>query len=193
MNGEPQSEMILVGYITKPIGLAGEVRVKALAGLVECLERERRIHTRTRSARGQGLTRILTVTRVRTASDTLALTFREVTDRTGADGLRGAELLVPRDSLPELDDEDAFYEADLLGCRVVNADGKAIGLLEEIIETGANDIYRVMDGETETLIPAVKGVVREIDIEGGIITVDWQERTDRMDQSDLSDQADNEQ
>lgn len=173
MNAEPNSEMVLIGYIARPVGLSGEVRVKALADLESLLDRKTRVEARVRSPRGEWRACTLTIARCRVSRDGMCLAFDEIRDRTGAEKLKNAELRIARESLPDLEEEDAWYEADLLGCQVHNTNGGELGVLEEIIETGANDIYRVMKGETETLIPAVKAVVREIDLEHGIITVEW--------------------
>ncbi len=76
--------------------------------------------------------------------------------------MRDLLLEVPIDDLPELE-EDAFYRFEILGLRVVDEDGTELGEVEEVIETGSNDVYVVRDAESELLIPAIDSVVKQVD------------------------------
>lgn len=85
-----------------------------------------------------------------------------VTDRVQAENLIGAELLMHRAQMPELE-EGTYYWCDLIGSAVY--DGEAyLGRLASILPTGSNDVYVVTDGEKETLVPALASVVREVDV-----------------------------
>lgn len=64
----------------------------------------------------------------------------------------------------------AFFLQDIIGAEVVNEDGTKVGVLEDILETPASDVY-VVRGETEHLIPAVDEFIISTDAENGIITV----------------------
>lgn len=78
-------------------------------------------------------------------------------------------LYIKADDLPLLP-EGEYYHHELLGLRVVNEAGQELGRLDQILETGANDIYLVKTPENkELLLPAIEEVVLEIDIEQGII------------------------
>lgn len=93
-------------------------------------------------------------------------------DRDQADGYRGCEIAVERSRLPETD-EGEYYWADLVGLRVVTTEGVGFGEVERMMETGANDVM-VVRGDIERLIPFLPGpVVRSVDIDGGIVVVDW--------------------
>ena len=62
---------------------------------------------------------------------------------------------------------------DLQGLKVVNLEGTELGIVDHLMETGANDVL-VVKGERERLIPYVQGpIVKEVDINGGVIRVDW--------------------
>jgi 16S rRNA processing protein RimM len=64
--------------------------------------------------------------------------------------------------------EEAHFEQDLIGLRVEDVDtGHVYGVLREVAKTGANDIYNVVDGKQEVWIPAIKDVIKSVDIEGG--------------------------
>ena len=94
-------------------------------------------------------------------------------DRDQAAELVGAEIAVPRDALPETE-EDRFYWSDLEGLRVVHRDGTELGRVAYLLETGADDVM-VVQGEQERLIPFVMGkVILGVDLADGRIDVDWE-------------------
>lgn len=94
-------------------------------------------------------------------------------DREQAAGLIGTEIGIPRDELPETGD-DQYYWSDLEGLSVVHRDGTVLGTVNNLLETGANDVM-VVKGETERLIPFVVGkVVLGVDLAKGEIRVDWE-------------------
>lgn len=93
-------------------------------------------------------------------------------DREQAAGLIGAEIAVLREALPETG-EGQYYWSDLVGFEVQRSDGSTLGILDHLLETGAHDVM-VVKGESERLIPFVKNeVVLGVDLEAGVITVDW--------------------
>lgn len=94
-----------------------------------------------------------------------------VDDRNAAELLVGWEIAVPRDERPA-PDEDEFYWDDLMGLTVVNTAGEILGKVEQLLETGAHDILKVM-GERERLIPFTKPIVQDVDLSNGRITVEW--------------------
>ena len=94
-----------------------------------------------------------------------------IDDRDSAAALVGKKLAVYRRQLAQ--DGDEIYWADLEGLEVSTVDGKKLGRVDYLIETGANDVL-VVRGERERLIPFIRGqVVTEIDLEAGRMTVDW--------------------
>ena len=94
-------------------------------------------------------------------------------DRDQAAALIGTEIGIPRDELPETE-ENQFYWSDLEGLRVVHRDGTELGKVAYLLETGANDVM-VVKGEQERLIPFVmEQVVLGVDLASGEIEVDWE-------------------
>ena len=92
-------------------------------------------------------------------------------DRDAALALRGMAVAVPRAALPKVR-RDEYYWTDLIGLTVVNIEGQAFGAVKNLLQTGANDVL-VVGGERERLIPFVRQVIQDVDLEGGTITVDW--------------------
>lgn len=95
-----------------------------------------------------------------------------VEDRDQAAALVGREIAVERNQLPPTA-EDEYYWADLIGLEVRTRDGRSLGRVERLLETGAHDVL-VIRGERERLVPFVPGrYVDRVDLDGGCIIVDW--------------------
>jgi len=92
--------------------------------------------------------------------------------RDQAEALRGMQIAVPRAELPEAE-EGEYYWTDLIGLQVSNLQGVVFGSVIELMETGANDVLVVDDGQQRRLIPFVDAVVSEVDLDQRRITVDW--------------------
>jgi 16S rRNA processing protein RimM len=114
-------------------------------------------------------TRSLVMERARPFAQRLLVEFRGVSSREQAAELTNGELLTERASLPDPGPGSA-YTFQLIGLRVAADDGRDLGVLEDIVATGAHPIY-VVRGSREWLIPATGEVVRRVDLEGGVITV----------------------
>ena len=96
-------------------------------------------------------------------------------DRDAAMQLAGARIAISSDQLKDLS-EDEYYWRDLIGLRVVNQQDVELGVVDSFLETGANDVLVVKDETQERLVPWTLGhAVLEVDIEQGVISVDWDE------------------
>ncbi len=105
--------------------------------------------------------------------DGLVAAFAGVEDRNGAEALKGWWIGAPREALPQ-PEENEFYWADLVGMVVVNGADEVLGTVQGLIETGANDVLRVVDADgTERLLPFVDAVVRDVDAGSRRIRVEW--------------------
>jgi len=114
-------------------GVRGEVRLKLFGEGAETL--------RAFSVFDAG-DRKLTLKSVRPANQGAVATFAEVTDRSGAEALRGTVLTVPRSALPPLG-EGEYYHHDLLGLPCVSTDGRAVGEVVAVENFGAGDILEI--------------------------------------------------
>jgi 16S rRNA processing protein RimM len=92
-------------------------------------------------------------------------------DREAAEAFRGAEVRLRLEEAAPLP-EGRFYRWQVIGLQVVTEEGRALGVVREILETGANDVYIVApESGRELLLPAITSVVRQIDLEGGKMVV----------------------
>ncbi|MFY9329502.1 MAG: ribosome maturation factor RimM [Georgfuchsia sp.] len=96
-----------------------------------------------------------------------------VDSRDAAEALEGWYFAAPREELPATRSGE-YYWVDLIGLQVKNQQGDVLGVIESLVETGANDVLILRDGEKERLLPFIEQVVKEMDVAGGWLTVDWQ-------------------
>ena len=94
-------------------------------------------------------------------------------DRNTAESLKGWFVGAPREAMPA-PDEDEYFWGDLVGMKVENLAGEALGTVESLLSTGAHDVLRIIEDETERLIPFVANYVTEVDTVKRCIRVDWQ-------------------
>ncbi len=101
---------------------------------------------------------------VRPTLQAVLIAFEGYEDRDQVAAFRNQYLYVRADELPPLP-EGEYYHHQLLGLRVFDLQGNLLGVLSEILETGANDVYVVRDeGGSEILLPVIEGVILEVDL-----------------------------
>jgi 16S rRNA processing protein RimM len=100
--------------------------------------------------------------------------FEEIGSREQAEELKGKDLFIYKDRLPELPSGE-YYHFQLIGLQVETKDGKPLGTLSAVLQTGSNDVYTVESGGKELLIPAIEDVVIEVDLSNGKLIVDLPE------------------
>lgn len=117
-------------------------------------------------------TQLVSVAKCREASGHLYITLKGFADRGSVEKFRHALLQVPETALPPLPPGE-YYRFQLIGVTVVAEDGRVLGTLDEIIETGANDVYRVHPSDgTDVLLPALADVVIAVDLDAKRMVVD---------------------
>lgn len=114
----------------------------------------------------------LTVESVRPHSGRLLVRFAGVGDRTAAEALRGALLVVDASDIPPSADPDEFHDQQLIGLRAVTADGAEIGEVVDVEHPG-QDLLIIRRGDGgDALVPFVRALVPEVDVPGGRIVID---------------------
>lgn len=109
----------------------------------------------------------------RSQGKTVVAKLRGIDDRDEARAWLGADITVEREALPPCEPGE-YYWVDLEGLEVRNTRGEALGEVDHLMATGANDVIVLRGGE-DRMIPFVQGdVVVDVDLEGGVIVVDWE-------------------
>ena len=155
-----------VGVITGTHGLRGEVKVFPTTDEpARFLDLKQVIMDTGREER------ILKIRSVKFFKKFVILGFEKMDRIEDVERLKGAELLIPREEAIELE-EGEYFIPDLLGLRVVTDDGRDLGVIRDVIETGANNVYDVQDGEgRRILIPAIPQCILEVRLEEGDMKV----------------------
>ena len=159
-----------IGKVVKAHGLRGHLKVLPYGETFSTLSAEERIT----AILPDNTSLTLTVAEIRPHQKTFLLVSREIGTVEEAHRLVGAELCVTESRLPPTASGE-FYWYQLIGLEVVDTEGQKLGTLEEIIETGSNDVYVVRRGIEEILVPAIEEVVREVDLQRRLMTVDLPE------------------
>lgn len=166
MNGGKMEEMFQVGVITSTHGVRGEVKVFPTTDDAKRFKRLKEVILDT------GKEQItLEIEGVKFFKQFVILKFKGIDNINDVEKYRQKSLYVTRANAVRLR-KDEYFIADLMGLKVLNEEEQEIGILKDVMETGANDVYVIeMNDGRELLLPAIKQCVLEVDIEGGFIKV----------------------
>ena len=113
----------------------------------------------------------LKVQNVKFFKNMVILKFEGYDDMNAVQAWRQKDLLIPREHAVELQ-EDEYFIGDLIGLQVEDEEGNSLGVLKDVLETGANDVYLVScPGRKDLMLPAIKDCIREVDLEAGVMRV----------------------
>ncbi|MEO1089117.1 MAG: ribosome maturation factor RimM [Pseudomonadota bacterium] len=150
------AERVCLAVVTGAHGLAGEVRLRTFTGEPEAVA----AYGPLEDASGRSRLRI---TSLRVTTKDVIARFDGIADRTAAEGLKGTELWLPRERLPEPDD-DEWYVADLQGLDVVDQGGRLVGRVRAVTDHGAGDVVEILapDGK-ELVLPFTRNLFPDVD------------------------------
>jgi 16S rRNA processing protein RimM len=166
--GDASGRLVTLGRVTGPYGLQGWLKIHS-----DTDPRDNIVHYAHWWLGRGGRWERREVEAGRLHGKTVVAKLAGCDDRDAAAAMKGAEIAVRRSQLAADLAPGEYYWTDLEGLRVVTIEGVALGRVDHLFETGANDVM-VVEGERERLLPFVLGqVVREVDLAGGVIRVDW--------------------
>jgi len=167
-NERKHPEYLILGEILRPHGVRGEVRMRIITDYPERLHDLKTLYIGKSTDTQQKET--IHLKSVRFHKEYALLTIEGYNDRNQADALRGKVVMVGIDDAVPLEDGE-YYLFELIGLRVI-VDGEEIGTIQEVLQTGANDVY-IVDGPQygELLIPAHEETIDELDFEAGTVTM----------------------
>lgn len=153
-------DKLLIGTVTKPQGIKGEVKIKFYSDSAYSLSKVRSVYIDGK---------VYKVLNIRSNGDELFMALKGIADRNEAETLRNKDLYALRDEI--LKEEDSFFVVDILGCVVLTSEGETIGEIKDIT-TGKTDIYYVEKDGKRASFPFIKQLKPVFDIENKKITVD---------------------
>jgi 16S rRNA processing protein RimM len=164
--------MIVLGRIVAPFGVHGWLRVHAFGDDPEAWQKmpqwwlSAEVDAPAECWKAHGLEA------VKLHGDGVVAKLAGIDDRDASEALGSCYIGAPREALPP-PAQDEYYWADLIGLAVANMQDQPLGRVKSLIETGANQVLVVADGEHQRLLPFVEHVVKVVDVAGGMIRVDW--------------------
>jgi len=155
------AEYLTIGKVLRPWGIRGQMKIESLTDY----------QNRFKHARQFFIDQVpYQCLNVIFAAGGVVLALHGVESRTAAEELRGSLIQIREDEVQPLPD-GTFYHHQILGLIAWTPQGRRLGAIEEILETGSNDVYVVRNGGSEILIPSTSDVVMSIDLQSGKMIV----------------------
>ncbi|MBW1733815.1 MAG: 16S rRNA processing protein RimM [Deltaproteobacteria bacterium] len=165
MNSGVWDKLLVLGKVTRPHGLAGLLRVWSYARSEESFLEAGEIFLRPAS----GQLHQYRVLSVRVHKGIVLMNLEGLDSVEEAEKFRGAEVLAPSRNMSRQEGE--YFWREIIGLRVFSDTGDYLGTVSHIIPAGSNEIYVVRNGDREIFLPATYEIIREIDLDGGKMTV----------------------
>ena len=159
-------EYLLIGEITKPQGVHGELKLRPNTCDVYRFEGMKKAYVKE----GENY-RAVRIDVRRVGDDAIFLRMEGVETRNDAEEMRGTALYIDRANAVELD-EDSCFICDLIGLKGILTDGSEIGKITDVMQPGGNDVYVFSSKRGEVLVPALKSVVVRVNLEEGTMLLD---------------------
>lgn len=154
------TDMFRVGVIASTHGVRGEVKVYPTTDDNNRFKKLKQVLLDTGKEQ-----KSLTLEQVRFFKNMVIIKFKEFNDINEVEKYKGMDLLVTRENAVKLK-KDEYFIADLIGLKVVTDEGEELGILEDVMLTGANDVYIVKGkDDKEILLPVIKECVLDISLE----------------------------
>lgn len=165
-----RDDLLRIGVISSTHGIRGEVKVFPTTDYPEQFEELASVFLDT----GKELLE-LELQKVRYFKNMVIVKFRDYDNINDIEPYKGKDLLITREQAVPLE-EGEFFIADILGSRVVTEEGRELGVLDDVLETGANDVFVVKkpDGK-ELLLPYIEECILAVDVDEKLITVHMME------------------
>ncbi|MGV8025077.1 MAG: ribosome maturation factor RimM [Anaerolineaceae bacterium] len=163
--GEPL--FLSIGKIRKPHGVRGELLVEVLTEFPERIKPEKKVFIGENKIEQQ-------IETVRFQNDALLIKFKGIQDRDEAGLLRNELIFIQAANLPKLAENEYYYH-DLLNMQVKTEEGELLGSVNDILETGANEVLVVTQEGKEYLFPFIKQVIVAVNKEDNVILIKKQE------------------
>lgn len=155
-----------IGQIVNTFGIKGMVKIKPFTDNINRFDRLETIYIENKKVKKE-----YKIQEVKYHKNMVLMKLEGIDTVEEADKLRQSYLLVDRKNEEPLE-EGVYYIVDLLGLEVYTEEGQCLGKVEDIFNTGSNDIYVVKDElGKQILLPGIQEVLKEVDLEKGKIIV----------------------
>lgn len=160
----PETKKVFIGVLGKPKGLKGEIRLHLYNPDTQLIQKDLAFYI-------EGEDKTFLVESLKPYQKSHLVQIQNHADINLVEKYKGRKVFVMRDQLEPLK-EDEFYHVDLVGCTALDENGNTIGVIKEVLVTGANDVLSIEDeNQKETLIPFVEEFVLHVDMDNQTIQV----------------------
>ncbi len=163
---QSQTEWATIGRIVAPFGIRGELKVRSLSDIPDRFAKLAAVYLSPDYS-------CYTIGSVRPyKGDMVIVKLSGIDDANAAERLRNCDLCIEADKLAKLP-PDFYYQHDIIGLHVATLNGHEVGTIVDIMVTGSNDVYviKALSGQ-QILLPAVKEVIKQIDLIRQIMYID---------------------
>lgn len=163
-----EETLLHVGKISGVFGIKGWVKVFSFTGY-----REDILQYSPWQLKKNGVTKHMEIVTGQLQNQLVVAQLKGIDDRNAAEALIGWEIFIEKSQLPPVK-ENEYYWSDLIGLQVENTEGVVLGVIDNLLETGANDVIVVQGEERQHAIPFLQPqIVLEIDLAARKMRVDW--------------------
>jgi 16S rRNA processing protein RimM len=161
-----ESDWITVGQVVGAFGVHGEIKVDPFTSFPDRFAETQTLYAGARYTP-------YTVLGAHWHKRHVLLQLAGIDDMDAAERLRGQALYIPSSEIHELPDGQ-FYLHDVIGLQVHSVDGRHLGSVKDIVQTGGTDLFVVerTGSNREMLLPAVREFIKSVDVASGVMTVD---------------------
>ncbi|MDD2863571.1 MAG: ribosome maturation factor RimM [Methylococcales bacterium] len=163
-----EETLLHVGKISGVFGIKGWVKVFSFTGY-----REDILQYSPWQLKKNGVTKHVEIVTGQLQNQLVVAQLKGIDDRNAAEALIGWEIFIEKSQLPAVKEHE-YYWSDLIGLQVENTEGVVLGVIDNLLETGANDVIVVQGEERQHAIPFLQPqIVLEIDLAARKMRVDW--------------------
>lgn len=160
-------DYLRIGLVVKPQGIKGELKIMPMTDDPNRFKGLKQVYVE------QGKEHVIrSIANVSVRNDAIIITVEGIETREAAEAMRGKYLCVDRQNAVKLPD-GRYFVVDLIGCTVEDTNGTNLGKLNDVYETGANDVYTIK-GKRSLMVPALKKLIKSVDIANKRMVLDAQ-------------------
>lgn len=161
-----KDDLLQAGVITTTHGVRGEVKVFPTTDDPARFKKLKKVLVDTGKTQTE-----LEIASVKFFKNMVILKFKEYDNINDVEYLRQAKIMVTRDQAVKLK-KDEYFIADLLDMKAVSDDGEDLGVIADVLQTGANDVYIIKkEQKKDLLVPAIKDCIKNVDMEQNVMTI----------------------
>jgi len=164
--GQNNTEWATIGNVVALFGIHGELKVRLLTDIPDRFVELDAVYAGSEHIRYH-------IQSVRPyKGEMIVLKLEGINDANAAESLRGINLQIPESKMAKLP-PGSYYQHDILGLHVFTVNGRDLGRVVDIIVTGSNDVYAIKTPQgKQVMIPAIKDVIKQIDVIRGTMYID---------------------